>query len=210
VAGGARKCCRNGQAADEGAVAVEPSRAGRHPPIIFYSAWYSKADRERVVVSEGEIPCWASIIRDSPAFVLYPISTRFAGTLWQGTFAVCFQRAGRREQRTLRLGGFRLRPPGPPDPQPDSFGKFVLSAIQFLFHALRRWPPSMVLWFQRFGGKLGRKDDHSGLSWLLWRPAKVWHALALGPSLGLQPALDSPQLVYGESSLFTNIVTKSL
>jgi len=36
--------------------------------------------------------------------------------LWQGTFAACFQRAGRREQRTLRLGWFCLRLPEAPEP----------------------------------------------------------------------------------------------
>ncbi len=36
--------------------------------------------------------------------------------LWQGTFEACFQRTGRREQRTLCLGWFLLRLPEDPDP----------------------------------------------------------------------------------------------
>ena len=74
---------------------------------------------------------------------------------------------------------------------------FVLWATQFLFHALARWPRPIVLWFQRLGGKLGRKDDRSGLYWLLWGLATVWQALAVWASLGLQPALGPPQPTYG-------------
>ncbi len=36
--------------------------------------------------------------------------------LWQGTFQAQFQRAGRQEQRTLRLGWFRVRLPGEDEP----------------------------------------------------------------------------------------------
>jgi len=172
------------------------------------------------------------------------IEELMALVLWQGQFRVRFYRAGQVEERTVRLGWYRIRLPEAHMPmwllvtetldvgegeeermlglltnipitslaaaqqvyqdwrrrgriehgyrfdqeagldieqllvrsldQMQRLFVFVLWAMHFVSHVLHIWPQEIVEWFQLLGGKLRRKQDRSGLYWLLWGLAALW------------------------------------